>query len=253
MISNMVTSQLPLWSDKDATEGWSVRESQRARRLTVRVFHTGRVEVVVPFRTSQRAVERFLERHRPWIERKREEARRRAGPPVPFPPPQVDLPACEEIWRIHLAGGQGRARIAPTGPGLLILAGDVGKCQSVVRQSLRRWLTERARQVLAPLLADCARELGFGYQRVLIRRQRTRWGSCSTRGTISLNCCLLFQRPTVVRYLMIHELVHTQHMNHSRRFWQCVARHCPEYRILDRELLDGWRRVPDWVFADEGL
>ena len=250
MISNMVTSQLPLWSDKDATEGWSVRESQRARRLTVRVFHTGRVEVVVPSRTSARAVERFLERHRLWIERKRDEARRRAGPPVPFPPPQIELPACEETWRIHLAGGGGRARIAAAAAGLLAVAGSTGHGQPV-RQALRRWLTERARQVLAPMLAECARELGFSYQRVLVRRQRTRWGSCSTRGTISLNCCLLFQRPAVVRYLMIHELAHTQHMNHSRRFWHCVARHCPDYRSLDRELLDGWRRVPDWVFGDE--
>jgi predicted metal-dependent hydrolase len=246
----MVASQLPLWSDKDATEGWSVRESQRARRLTVRVFHTGRVEVVVPFRTSARAVEHFLERHRPWIERKREEARRRAGPPVPFPPPLIELPACGETWRIHLAGGTGRARIAAAGTGLLTLAGGTGSSQSV-RQALRRWLMERARQVLAPALADCARELGFRYDRMLIRRQRTRWGSCSTRGTISLNCCLLFQRAGVVRYLMIHELVHTEHMNHSRRFWHCVARHCPEYRSLDRELLDGWRRVPDWVFGEE--
>ncbi|MGH8299584.1 MAG: M48 family metallopeptidase [Steroidobacteraceae bacterium] len=246
----MVTSQLPLWSDKDATEGWSVRESQRARRLTVRVFHTGRVEVVVPSRTSPRAVERFLERHRPWIERKRDEARRRAGPPVPFPPPQVALPACAEVWRIHLAGGSGRARIASSVAGLLAIVGDPGKGQSV-RQALRRWLTDRAHAVLAPLLAQCAGELGFRYERVLIRRQRTRWGSCSTRGTISLNCCLLFQRPAVVRYLMIHELAHTQHMNHSRRFWHCVAHHCPEYRSLDRELLDGWRRVPDWVFGDE--
>ena len=245
----MVTSQLPLWSDKDATEGWSVRESQRARRLTVRVFHTGRVEVVVPFQTSARAVERFLERHRTWIERKREEARRRAGPAVPFPPPQIDLPACAESWRIHFGGGSRRARIAPSGPGLLSLAG--GADGQSVRHALRRWLMERARQVLAPLLAECAGELGFGYDRVLIRRQRTRWGSCSTRGTISLNCCLLFQRPAVVRYLMVHELVHTQHMNHSRRFWHCVARYCPDYRSLDRELLDGWRRVPDWVFADE--
>ena len=250
MISNMVTSQLPLWSDKDATEGWSVRESQRARRLTVRVFHTGRVEVVVPFRTSARAVERFLERHRPWIERKREEARRRSGPPVPFPPPLIELPACEETWRIHLAGGGGRARIAAAAAGLLAVAGGTGRDQPV-RQALRRWLTERARQVLPPMLAECARELGFSYQRVLVRRQRTRWGSCSTRGTISLNCCLLFQRPAVVRYLMIHELAHTQHMNHSRRFWHCVARHCPDCRSLDRELLDGWRRVPDWVFGDD--
>lgn len=250
MISNMVTSQLPLWSAKDAADGWSVRESQRARRLTVRVFHTGRVEVVVPFRTSPRAVERFLERHRPWIERKRAEARLRAGPPAPFPPPQVELAACAEVWRIHLAGGRGRVRVAPSASGLLGLTGEAGTGQTV-RHALRRWLTERARHVLAPLLAECARELGFSYQRVLVRRQRTRWGSCSTRGTISLNCCLLFQRPAVVRYLMIHELVHTRHMNHSRHFWQCVARHCPDYHSLDRELLDGWRRVPDWVFGDE--
>ena len=250
MISNMVTSQLPLWSDKDATEGWSVRESQRARRLTVRVFHTGRVEVVVPFRTSGRAVERFLERHRSWIERTREEARRRAGPPTPFPPPRIELPACAETWHIHLAGGPRRAGIAMPAPGVLSLAGGGGSGQSV-RQALRRWLTKRASLVLAPLLAECARELGFRYDRMLIRRQRTRWGSCSTRGTISLNCCLLFQRPAVVRYLMIHELAHTQHMNHSRRFWHCVARYCPDYRSLDRELLDGWRRVPDWVFCDD--
>jgi predicted metal-dependent hydrolase len=249
MISNMVTSQLPLWSDKDATEGWSVRESQRARRLTVRVFHTGRVEVVVPFRTSARAVERFLERHRSWIERKREEARRRAGPPLPFPPPLIELPACAETWRVHLAPGPRRPRISASPSGLLTLAGG-GHGQSL-RLALRRWLTERARHVLAPLLAEYARDLGFSYERVLVRRQRTRWGSCSTRGTISLNCCLLFQRPAVVRYLMIHELAHTQHMNHSRRFWHCVARHCPEYRSLDRELLDGWRRVPEWVFCDE--
>ena len=50
--------------------------------------------------------------------------------------------------------------------------------------------------------------MGFDFERVLIRRQRSRWGSCSTRGTISLNCCLMFQRPQVVRYLMIHELSH---------------------------------------------
>jgi predicted metal-dependent hydrolase len=248
--SNMVTSQLPLWSDKDATEGWSVRESRRARRLTVRVFHTGRVEVVVPSRTSPRAVERFLERHRPWIERKRDEARRRAGPPAPFPPSQIELAACEESWRIQLAAGPRRARITCPTPGQLVLAGGAGN-DSSVRQALRRWLVDRARQVFAPLLAECARELGFSYERMLIRRQRTRWGSCSTRGTVSLNCCLLFQRPAVVRYLMIHELVHTLHMNHSRRFWQRVARHCPEYRGLDRELLDGWRRVPAWMFGDE--
>ncbi len=246
----MVTSQLPLWSDKDLAQGWVVRESHRARRLTVRVFHTGHVEVVVPSRTSPVTVARFVERHRTWIERKREEARARAVPATPFPPARIEFAACEESWRLHVTGSGQRVRLSPLGAGLLALEGDANDSRAV-RQALRRWLTERAAEVLEPALHECARELGFGFDRVLIRRQRSRWGSCSTRGTISLNCCLMFQRPPVVRYLMIHELSHTVQMNHSRRFWQTVSRHCPDYRRLDRELLDGWRRVPPWVFAED--
>ena len=81
-----------------------------------------------------------------------------------------------------------------------------------------------------------------------MRCQRTRWGSCSRRGTISLNVCLLFQRPEVLRYLMIHELAHLKHMNHSARFWLEVSRHEPEWKKLDHDLLQGWRRVPSWIF-----
>lgn len=245
----MVTSQLPLWSDMNDTQGWVLRESRRARRLTVRVYHTGRVEIVVPSRTAPAAVRRFLDRHRSWIERKCEEARIQAIPAAPFPPARIELPACEESWRLHLSGGGRGVRLHRIGDGLLALSGDSADGRAV-RHALRRWLTGRAAEVLGPALARCAGELGFEYGRVLIRRQRTRWGSCSTRGTISLNCCLLFQRPPVVHYLLVHELAHTQHMNHSRRFWQAVARHCPQYRTLDRELLDGWRRVPSWVFGD---
>ena len=248
LISESVASQLPLWSEQDA--GWSVRESQRARRMVVRVFHTGRVEVVVPARTPPRAIESFLARHRPWIERKREEARLKAVPAAPFPPQGIELTACGELWRVRRAGGRGRLSVAPAGQGLLVLLGDAGE-RRAVREALRLWLMDRARQVLSPWLAECAGELGFEYSRVVIRRQRTRWGSCSTRGTISLNCCLLFQPAPVVRYLMIHELAHTRYMNHSRRFWQCVELNCPQYRRLDHQLLEGWRAVPPWVFAEE--
>jgi predicted metal-dependent hydrolase len=246
----MPTSQLPLWSEEDIAQRWVVRESRRARRLAVRVFHTGRVEVVVPSRTSPLAVERFVDRHRDWIKRKCEEARTRSLPATPFPPPRIDLAACGESWRVYLAGGErGSVRLCRVGDGLLALNGD-GRDGRAVRLALRRWLAGRAGEVLEPALARRAQDLGYRYERVLIRRQRTRWGSCSARGTISLNCCLLFQRPPVVHYLLIHELAHTVHMNHSRRFWQTVARHCPDFRNLDRELLAGWQHVPSWVFAD---
>jgi predicted metal-dependent hydrolase len=244
----VLTSQLPLWSEEDPEHAWVVRESRRARRLAVRVFRSGQVEVVIPPRTSRAAVEHFVARHRRWIEGKRAEARRHAIAREPFPPSEIVLEGSSEIWRVHMACGSGRVRLH-VGAGLLSLTGDLASTRSV-REILQGWLIEHARAVLGNALRQCARELGFGYQKSVVRRQRTRWGSCSARGTISLNCCLLFQRPEVVRYLMIHELAHTRHMNHSRRFWQCVAEHCPAHRALDRELLDGWRRVPSWVFGD---
>jgi predicted metal-dependent hydrolase len=117
-----------------------------------------------------------------------------------------------------------------------------------VRRLLLGWLAERARGKLEGWLASVALECGFEYRRLQMRLQRTRWGSCSARGTISLNVCLAFQRPEVVHYLLVHELSHTRHMNHSARFWDCVGQHCPQWRTLDRELLDGWRQVPPWVF-----
>ena len=241
--------QLPLWSETDTVDGWRVRQSRRARRLTVRVFHTGRVEVVVPPRTSSAAIQRFIENQREWIERKRAEARANAIAPEPFPPSEITFTACDEHWRVHLAGGKGRVRLTTSAPGLLVISGDTTASRAL-RTALRSWVIERGRAILVPALEQCAHELQVPVRRVLVRRQRTRWGSCSANGTISLNCCLLFQRPPVVRYLLIHELAHVHHMNHSARFWSWVARHCPDYRNLDRELLDGWRRVPSWVFGD---
>jgi predicted metal-dependent hydrolase len=241
--------QLPLWPDDNLAQAWAVRESRRARRLAIRVFHTGRVEVVVPRRTSQRAVAQFLDGHREWIESKLAHARRHAAAPEPFPPRRIELSAFGLSWRVHLAGGSDRVRARAIAPGILALVGDSSDAR-LVQRALRAWLAQEARALLGPALAECARDMGVAYRRIAIRRQRTRWGSCSTRGTISLNGCLLFQTQQVMRYLLVHELVHTRHMNHSRAFWEEVARHCPEHPRLDAELLDGWRRVPSWVFGE---
>ncbi len=200
----------------------------------------------MPPRTSRATVSAFLTEHRDWIETRRAAALRQQPPEGPFPPPRIELPALYESWRVHLAGGTGPLRIRAPGDELLTISGEVDSPQRL-KDALRRWLLGRAQLVLTEHLADCAREFGFTYGRLSIRRQRTRWGSCSARGTISLNCCILFQPPEVLRYLLIHELSHTRHMNHSRAFWQCVAGCCPDYRKLDRQLLDGWRRVPSWL------
>ena len=89
---------------------------------------------------------------------------------------------------------------------------------SAARALLQGWLKSAAQERLVPQLLQLAAELKYSVSRVSIRCQRTRWGSCSTRGTVSLNCSLVFLRPDVVRYLFIHELAHTKHMNHSAIF-----------------------------------
>ena len=77
---------------------------------------------------------------------------------------------------------------------------------------------------------------GIVIRRVSVRAQKTRWGSCSARGTISLNWRLIQAPPHVVDYLIIHELMHRREMNHSARYWKLVAKACPDYRRAEQWL-----------------
>ncbi len=202
----------------------------------------GRVEIVVPLGVSAKAVREFVQRFTPWIDRK-------VAAMQTFAEPAADVPTAIEFacsgecfsveWR-PLA----KLRVTEREGCLVVNAPDAG----AARLLLQAWLKRAAGARLAPRLMELAAELQCPVQRVAIRCQRTRWGSCSTRGTVSLNCSLVFLRPAVVRYLFIHELAHTKHMNHSVHFWSLVERLEPEYRALDRELLAGWRTVPAWVF-----
>jgi predicted metal-dependent hydrolase len=228
-----------------------IRVSSRARRLSIRVFPDARVEVVVPPRARPGDVERFIATQREWIESRRTAALRNRPAPQPFPPQAIEFAQSGERWRVHVAGGAGRLKLTETGTGEAMLRANGTFSGNELRRSLRAWLLRAARSRLAPRVAALAAATGVDYSQVSIRRQRSRWGSCSARGTISLNCCLLFQRPEVVDYLIVHELMHVRHMNHSARFWQAVERHCADWRTLDRELVQGWRHVPRWVFSEE--
>lgn len=240
-------SQLQLFSS-DRSEPWSVRVSSRARRLSVRVYPGGRVEVVVPQGASPVTVQRFVGTHRRWILERVDELSTTAASSL-APPGELALPAIGRTFPVEYQNrGTSAPRVALDARGTLRVMGDLTN-QKVITQALRQWLMTFAQEMLGSELMQVAAETGFAYRRVQIRRQRTRWGSCSISGTISLNVCLLFLRPDIVRYLLIHELCHTRHMNHSSRYWALVAVHEPDFRQLDRELLRGWRHVPAWMFA----
>ena len=224
---------------------WRVRASDRARRLTVRVFPGGEVEIVVPNGTRPHAVEQFVARYRPWIDRKVAQYRPLETGTSGALPEAIRFQASGDCWRVEYVRGQGVPRLVIDGTRLL-LVGDLSRV-ALVRHALQRFTMRIAHSILVPQLEQLAAECGLHYSTAQIRRQRTRWGSCSRRGTISLNACLVFQPADVVRYLLLHELAHTRHLNHSRRFWALLAQLEPRWRELDAALSQGWREVPAWV------
>jgi predicted metal-dependent hydrolase len=240
--------QLQLFDSRTAADRWTVRVSGRTRRLSVRVYPGGRVEVVVPPGASPAAVQKFIGTHRQWIHRRIEDLSTAAAVDDGRPA-SIKLPAIGRHYAAEYEhAGADTARVRVAGENVLVVSGPLHNDRAIAA-ALRNWLADLAHQQLGSELAKVAAESGFRYARAQIRRQRTRWGSCSASGTISLNVCLLFLRPQVVRYLLVHELCHTRHMNHSAKFWALVESFEPDYRALDQELLRGWQSVPGWMFS----
>lgn len=243
----MHPSQLQLFEARESSERWTVRISRRARRLSVRVYPGGRVEVVAPQGASPAMVQRFVGKHRQWIDDRVEHLSVSRGMLDQARPCVLELRALGRKYRVEYEHQECAPRVRLAGEGWLIVRGRLDREEEVGR-TLRNWVEAAAQHELAAELARISAQIGLTFRRVQVRRQRTRWGSCSASGTISLNMCLLFQRPEVMRYLLIHELSHTRHMNHSRQFWSLVESFEPDYRALDRELLQGWQHVPSWMF-----
>lgn len=247
--------QLTLLDSRDDSRGFDdrhreliVRESTRARRLFLHVVPPLGVELVVPRGTRPREVEAFLNRHRSWIETARNEIARRYEGERDLQPAVVGLRAIDECVDVVYVHARGERRgFARSGSRLTIRCGREDCADS--GEILRRWLLGEARKALPSWLMREAQAVGRLPRAVQIRLQKTRWGSCSARGTISLNASLMLLEPALVRYLLVHELVHLFHLGHSRRYWRRVERHEPDYRALDAALGSAWRRIPYWVVA----
>ena len=242
--------QLGLFSETEEpgdTPGFSVRESARAKRLSIKVFPRGRVEVVVPRRTRAREVQAFVDEHRDWIEKSRQSFAQ-VLPPEPFVLPNlVELPAVGQRFRVRYERRSG-ARLVRfrAHNNVVTLSGHTGDDKLCI-EALKRWLATVAKKEMRPRLDSLSTLTDNPFKTMHVRGQRTCWGSHSSSGTISINYCLLFLDPALLRYLMIHELCHARHMNHSRRFWQHVGQFEPDYKRLDKALGSSWKQIPAWL------
>ncbi len=176
-------------------------KKRNAKYLRIRIKGDGTCWVTVPFRVPMRWAEKFVEEKREWIEKTRERLRTKSTKyAAPHAPPQ--------------------------------LAQEAGQPQvpsySHAKPEALRFTTQR--------LAELNRHYGFAYGKIRIRNQQTRWGSCSKRGNLNFNYCIVYLPPHLADYLIVHELCHLKEFNHSPRFWALVAQVIPRYRECRQEL-----------------
>lgn len=134
------------------------------------------------------------------------------------------------------------ARLSPN-PGSLLVG---GRREADALAAINRWYRREARSRIEPVVAVEGERLGLGASKVRIGNQRTRWGSCSTSGTLSFNWRLVIGEPEALRYVVIHELVHLEHHNHSRRFWNALAGAMPDWEIWATWLRANERALLTW-------
>lgn len=218
--------------------------SHRARHYRLTLRRDGTAVAVIPARGTEREAVRFVEQHREWLERARDRQRQR--------------PRAADVWVVgtHVLwrGEMTPVRIAVPGDpadgpaGLrpkVCLAADVfqvARLDGDLRPTLEAHFARRARVELPARAWELAAVTGVEVKLVTVRNQRSRWGSCSASGTISLNWRLV-QTPDFVRdYIIYHELMHLREMNHSARFWARVEEVCP-----------GWREAESWIKRNGAL
>ncbi len=210
--------------------------SPAARRYRLTLRRDGTAVATIPAQGSEREALRFVEQQRDWLER----ARAR----------QAERPRTAEVWTVgtHVLwrGQMQPVRIAAAGERPQVcVAADVFRVRGLegdLRPTLEAHFARRARIELPARTWELAAETGVEVKLVTVRNQRSRWGSCSASGTISLNWRLV-QTPDEVRdYIIYHELMHLREMNHSERFWARVADVCP-----------GWREAEHWLKRNGGL
>lgn len=207
-----------------------LRKSARARtyRVIARYRH---LEYVIPVRAKKAAAESALARLGEWVFEHNARLTQR---------PELSDDVC---W---LLGNE--FRISPAAlrsiqfkDQTLFLPED---CD--LTATTERWLRAKAKAEIAPRIERYCREMGVTITKLTVRDQRSKWGSCSSRGTISMNWRLVMAPPELIDYLVVHELAHRIEMNHSPRFWAIVAKHCPEYRNAEKWLKENSDRLMAW-------
>ena len=207
---------------------YHIVRSRRAKRLRLAVSDAG-VSVTLPVGVKISEAEKMLQQHGEWVLAMLERVGQRKAKARSLPSDVILLRGeIKQIQVIEELERLARVRVEESADRLALYvpagSGKDGRAMALP------WLKAMARSAIETSVRKQAGRLGVSYRRITIRDQKTRWGSCSTSGTLSFNWRLIMAPPWVLEYVVVHELAHLKQANHSAAFWQVVAGVYPEYK-----------------------
>jgi predicted metal-dependent hydrolase len=199
----------------------------KTKRKTIGLFidRQGRLVVKAPYRVSQRLIETFVEQNRDWILKKQAEAKASLllQPAAHYEPGETFL-FLGQRYPLSLVERQTEPLVFSNG--FFLTRSAQGNAPAL----FEKWYRFQAQIWIEKTAADYARTHGFRYNQVRVKKMRSRWGSCSSLGNLNFNYRLILAPVEVVEYVVVHELVHLVHKNHSRDFWDGVGHILPGYQ-----------------------
>ena len=196
----------------------------KRKTLSLIVETDGTLTVRAPLRMKEADIRRFIESKKDWIKRKQTQARKDAVAPRQY----IDG---ETFWYL---GQEIQLRIIPDGKPALVMDGSFKLTKSArphAKSVFTSWYRKQARKLLIERVDYFAQKHGFRAGKIRISSARTRWGSCSTKGTLSFTWRLVMAPLDVIDYVVVHEMCHLKEMNHSKAFWEQVESILPDYKL----------------------
>jgi predicted metal-dependent hydrolase len=220
------------------TKQYQLKRLSRSRSLRVRVDPTGAVVVTAPQYVPQLMIDRFIEKSLPWIARQQQKIKLRQDT---FPVLDWDKKVVSylgKLYSIELSNEGKRIEVGRSS----IYVNPVTHHENDVKKTLVAWLKREGDRVISQRTLYWSEKMGVRFKQLKFRQQRSRWGSCSSSGTITFNWRLIHFPLFVIDYVVIHELAHVKHHDHSDRFWSFVAQFIPAYKqhvdFLKKQVLE---------------
>lgn len=224
---------------------YTLRRKAWIRSVRLQICAQRGLLLTVPKLFNLNTIDSVLAEHRGWIEK----TWLRIQPKIistdkDFLPTSLELHAIDKTWEMAShPSDNARVWLQQLNDQQLLICGKVSDPQ-LVKLALQHWTRQKAKKHLIPWLQKLSLQTGLNFSTATIRDANTRWGSCSASKRISLNYKLIFLPAPLVEYVILHELCHLVHLNHSADFWGLLKTFSPDCIALRKELRNGHRYIP---------